>query len=334
MTEINKTKSKGYDGDTRSEDASLVPVTYYPLGTQQSHEKMQKRVSGKPYAHYFNTFPLYIRREALDAIPRPISNPDTNVLPLFQIRRLLEPGDHAVENGWHVNPDGTCYVTSKTQFPACTADMIDWWFWWHSVEAERYALWYPYNHCGIKSTYSKLTKTKYTPLAKRDPKTGREVPILERDDIPHRQKWLGSVHTVSEFIGPRRMTLRIEFKEPSYFGFGEWEEWKAAGYEVAVCGILWDRFLPLKVGDMIHLWRKTETGLELRSRYYLAHQVYFDIFGFKLSVDKIGELLRLKQLEAGPKIAYEHFLHDQSEFTNLASILPGLYKEFGPGAAS
>ncbi|KAH8748662.1 PhlG protein [Diaporthe sp. PMI_573] len=301
--------SKGHDGDNRSKDPSLVPVTYYPLGTQQQHMRMQQRMAGKPYAHYFHDSPLYIRREALDAIPRPIANPAKDVLPLSQIRRLLDPGDHAVENGWYVYPDGTGYVASKTHFPGCTGEMIDWWFWWHSVEGERYALWYPYNHCDVRSAYS--------------------VPILEREDVSHRHKWLGSTHTVSEFIGPVHMELRIEFKEPGYFGLGTWEELKEAGYEAAVCGLLWDKTLPLKVGDMIHLWRKTDNGLELRSRYYLAHEVYVDILGLKVYVDWLGGLLGIKRAAAGEKVAYEQLLHDQTEFTNLASFLPEIYREFG-----
>lgn len=272
--------------DKRAQDASLVPVTYYPLDTQRQHAKTRQSIASKPYAHYFHDSPLYVRREALPAVPNPISNPKENVLPLSQISKLLEPGDQPVENGWYVYPDGTGYVTSKTQFPGCTADMIEWWFWWHSVEGERYALWYPYNHCDVKSTYAKLAKSKFTTEVKKDSKSGKAIPILERDDLPHRQRWLGSTHTVTEFIGPILMSLRIEFKDPSYFGLGTWEDLKKAGYETAVCGILWDKMLPMKVGDMIHLWRKTDDGLELKSRYYLGHQVYFDLFGLKISVDK------------------------------------------------
>lgn len=320
---------EGDQVDTRAQDPALVPVTYYPLGTQHVHAKMQERVARKPYAHYFHTSPLYIRREALDAIPRPISNPRENVLPYSQLHKLLEPGDQPVENGWYAYPDGTGYVTSKTQFPGCTAEMIEWWFWWHSVEGERYALWYPYNHWNVKSTYAKLTRSKFTTEAMKDPKTGRELPILARDDLPHRQKYLGSTHTVSEWIGPQHMELRIEFKEPSYFGLGTTQELKEAGYEAAVCGCLWDKALPLKVGDMIHLWRKNENGLELKSRYYLGHQVYFDLLGVKISVDKIGGWLGIKRLQAGEEVAYQQFLHDQTEFTNLASILPSIYREFG-----
>lgn len=284
-SEASKTQ-ESHDVDARAHDASLVPVTYYPLDTQRQHAKMRQSIGRKPYAHYFHDSPLYVRREALPAVPNAISNPEENVLPLSQIGKLLEPGDQPVENGWYVYPDGTGYVTSKTQFPGCTADMIEWWFWWHSVEGERYALWYPYNHCDVQSTYAKLSKSKFTTEVKKDSSNGQAIPILERDDLPHRQRWLGSTHTVTEFIGPTRMSLRIEFKEPSYFGLGTWDDLKKAGYETAVCGILWDKILPMKVGDMIHLWRKTEHGLELKSRYYLGHQVYFDLLGLKISVDK------------------------------------------------
>lgn len=316
--------------DKMAQDPALVPVTYYPVDTQHSHAKMKQRVARKPYARYFRGSPLYVRREALAAIPEPIRDPARNVLPLAQIRRLLEPGDQPVENGWYTFPDGTGYVTSKTQFPGCTGDMVDWWFWWHSVEGERYGLWYPYNHWDVRSTYARATTSPFTKQARKDPRTGKEVPLLERDDIPHRQRWLGSTHTVSEYIGPTHMELRIEFKEPSYFGLGTWEELRDAGYEAAVCGILWDKTLPLKVGDMIHLWRRNKDGLELRSRYYLGHEVYLDVLGPRISVlDRLGGSMGIKHLLAGEKVAYEQFLHDQTEFTNLASFLPDIYREYG-----
>lgn len=340
-SKTSATVEQTHKGDNRVQDVSLVPVTHYPLATQRAHAKMRERVARKPYAHYFHTAPLYVRREALEAIPRPLRDPAQDVLPLAQIRQLLlpEPGPSALqgeqgrrppaENGWYAFPDGTGYVASRTQFPGCTAEMIEWWFWWHSVEAERYALWYPYNHAAVRSTYATATTSAFTPRAKRDARTGRAMPLLERDDLPHRQRWLGSTHTVGEFIGPTYMSLRIEFKEPSYFGLGTWEELRAAGYETAVCGVLWDEKLPMKVGDMIHLWRRNGDGLELKSRYYLGHQVYVDVLGLKISVDKLGGWLGIKRLQAGDKVAYEQFLHDQTEFTNLASFLPDIYQEFG-----
>lgn len=137
--------------------------------------------------------------------------------------------------------------------------MVDWWFWlfwWHSVESERCALWYPYNHVYAYSSCSKPAKG------------GGKAPRAFNDALSHRDRWLGSAHTVKEFIGPQFMTIRTEFKDSSPFGL-PWEELQKAGYESAVCAVLWDAKLPMKVGEFVHLWRRKEgdEGLELRRRY-------------------------------------------------------------------
>jgi hypothetical protein len=286
-----------------------VPVTYYPLATQRAFESSRQRVCQKPYAKYFNET-MYIYSDVTPTLKRPMARKD--VLALADAATLLVAGDHAVENGWAELEDGTAYVASKTRFPGVTGDMVDWWFWWHSVEPERYALWYPYNHGEARSTFADR---------------------LHREDLGHRDKWLGSTHRVTEFIGSRLMSVRIEFVDPGRFGL-PFDALERAGYAAAVCAVIWHAFLPLKVGDMLHLWRKTNDGggLELRSRYWLAHQVHLDVLGlFNIPLDFAGGVLGIKRLLAGESIAYEQFLHDQIEFTNLASILPALYQEYGGG---
>lgn len=126
------------------------------------------------------------------------------------------------------------------------------------------------------------------------------------------------------------MTIRTEFKESSHFGL-PWEELQKAGYESAVCAVLWDAKLPMKVGELVHLWRLKEggEGLELRSRYWLGHQVHLDLGLVKIPLDRAGGITRIKKRLAGEKVVYEQFLHDQIEFTILVSILPDLYHEFG-----
>lgn len=91
---------------------------------------------------------------------------------------------------------------------------------------------------------------------------------------------------------------------------------------------------PLKAVDMIHLWYETDSGLELRSRYFLANnvQVRIPILGQLLPVDKIANLLGIKNAIVGRKLSYLQFHHDQQEMTHLASILPELYEKFGNGA--
>ncbi|KAG7048169.1 Uncharacterized protein JMJ77_0013816 [Colletotrichum scovillei] len=236
--------------------------------------------------------------------------PVEGILPITESRRLLEPGYHAHENGWRSLPDGTAYVTSRTRFPGSTGDMVRWWFWWHSVEPERYALWFPYDHLAARSTYADR---------------------LHRTDLSHTQKWLGSTHRVTEFIGATKMTVNIHFVDPAQYGL-PWEELKAAGYEAAVCAELRDGLVSnLKIGDFLHLWRKTEDGLELRSRYWLGGGIHYKVMGMKVGIDYLAGALGFKHRMAGDNIAYEHFIHDQTEFTNLASFLPGLYADYMDG---
>ncbi|KAK6850904.1 hypothetical protein PG990_008193 [Apiospora arundinis] len=293
-----------------------VPVTCYPVGTLRQFQRMKEQMVNKPYAKYFHE-DLYVYSDVIPAIRKPLT--PEQVLPLKDVSRLLKPGylnDGKDENGWCALSDGTAYVASKTHFPGATGEMIDWWFWWHSVEPERYALWYPYNHVEARSSFAA-------------PGDGR----LYRDDLGNREKWLGSTHRVTEFIGPYNKTIRIQFIEPdhSQLGLASWDELQGVGYVSAVCAVLWDANLPFKIGEFVHLWRKVDGGLELRSRYWLGHEVYLQLPGMKIPLDYLGGVLGIKRMLAGEEIAYEQFLHDQIEFTNLAKILPGLYSEFGPG---
>lgn len=182
--------------------------------------------------------------------------------------------------------------------------MVDWWLCWHSVESERYALWYPYNHVYTYSSYTTPCRTGTGGWARRTQSRS--------------------------FIGPQFMTICIEFKGSSQFGL-PWEELQKAGYESAVCAVLWDAKLPIQVGEFVHLWRRKEggEGLELRIRYWLGHQVHLDLGLVKMPLDRAGGITGIKKRLASEKVAYEQSLHDQIGFTNLASILPNLYHEFG-----
>ncbi|KAK2054637.1 PhlG protein [Colletotrichum caudatum] len=284
-----------------------VPITYYPLETQKAFHHNRRRMKNKKYAKYFKQ-DLYIYADIPQYIREPM--PPHGVLPIKDCRRLLEPGYHRHENGWRALPDGSAYVTSRTRFPGSTGDMIRWWFWWHSVEPERYALWFPYDHLSVHSNYADR---------------------LHRNDLSHTQKWLGSTHRVTEFVGAAKMTIQIRFVDPAQYGL-PWPELKEAGYDAAVCAELWDGLVTnLKIGDFLHLWRKTDDGLELRSRYWLGAGVHYKLFGMKVGIDYLAGALGIKHRMAGEKIAYEHFIHDQTEFTNLASFLPDLYADYLAG---
>ncbi|KAH8899032.1 PhlG protein [Thozetella sp. PMI_491] len=284
-------------------------VTYFPLEARKAFKVNEKKIAKKAYAKFF-TQDLYLYRDVIPSIHTPISS--KLVLPLSDARKLLEPGYLEAENGWCALSDGAAYVSSLTRFPGTTGDMVRWWFWWHSVEPERYALWFPYDHLDVRPSVAHSH--------------------LRRTDIPDVKKWLGSTHRVLEFVGAKPMTIRISFVDPANYDL-PWPELREAGYKAAVCAELWHGFLPVKIGDFLHLWRRAPDGegLELRSRYWLGAGVRLQLLGLRIPLDYIGGVLGFKRILAGEQIAYEHFMHDQIEFTNLASFLPQLYAEYLAG---
>ena len=115
----------------------------------------------KPYAKYYH---------------RPVTPPDADLiaqikpdapidpalaLPPERISDLLDPGYHEVETGWCIMPNGTGYLAVHNRMPGVTVEMLDWWFWWHSMASMRYGLWYPPGHYGIsisKKSRAKLSR--------------------------------------------------------------------------------------------------------------------------------------------------------------------------------
>jgi hypothetical protein len=80
---------------------------------------------------------------------------------------------------------------------------------------------------------------------------------------------------------------------------------------------------------MIHLARQTEHGLEQRSRYWIGHDPRLSTPFGRLPLEKVASN-RMRRKLAGARVGYEQLLHDQIEFTHLATFLPALYAEFGP----
>ncbi|MFT3923293.1 MAG: hypothetical protein QM778_12235 [Myxococcales bacterium] len=278
-------------------------ITYFPPETQRQYALNRARVANKPYAHYFDG-DLWIHDEAMEAIRAPIDAALALAPTATDINRLLDPGYLPVETGYCELPDGSAYVASRVPFPGCTGDMLAWWFWWHAVEAERYTLWYPHNHVSA------------TPLDRS---------VLERPGLSHVQRYVGTTHRVDEFIGPTRMQITIRFVEPSELGLAE-ERFAAAGIVGHACARV--TLLPagLEAVTMVHLARQTSDGFELRSHYWLGHDVRLR----GLSVDRMGAALGIKRRMGGARMAYEQLLHDQIEFTHLSTFLAPIYAEFGP----
>lgn len=282
----------------------LVPVSYYPVPTQRQFALNTEQIRGKPYERYF-TGDLFLRRAVLPALRAPMRVEDA--LAAEKVNTLLDPGYHAVENGFCELPDGSAYVASHVPFPGATGEMFAWWFWWHSVEPARYTLWYPYNHIAAHPV---------------------DRSVLTKPGLSHEERYVGSTHHVDEYIGPDLVRIAIRFVDPGELGF-DTKRFAEAGIVGHACARVSLRNEPLEVVTMVHLARRTPDGIEQRSRYWIGHDVKLRVLGARVPVDHIGAALGIKRRMAGARVAYEQLLHDQIEFTHLASFLPELWGEFG-----
>jgi hypothetical protein len=280
------------------------PVSYFPVPTQHQFERNAAQIRGKPYERYFSG-DLKLRHEVLSSLKRPMQRVDA--LAPSNVNALLDPGYRPVENGFCELEDGSAYVASHVPFPGATGEMYAWWFWWHSVEPARYTLWYPYNHIAARPV-------------NRD--------VLTRPGLTHEQRYVGNTHHVDEYIGSELLRISIRFVDPAELGL-DTSRFERAGIVGHACARVSLRNAPLEVVTMVHLARKTPDGIEQRSRYWIGHKVALRLLGARLPVDAIGAALGTKRRMAGARMAYEQLLHDQIEFTHLASFLPELWREFG-----
>jgi hypothetical protein len=286
----------------------VIPVTYYPIGNQHQFAVNRERVHGKPYAKFFNG-ELWLHDDVLSAIREPMPIAEALDLTPDSLNTLLEPGYHQVENGFCELPDGTAYTASLVPFPGCTGEMFQWWFWWHSVEPARYILWYPYSHVSA------------------DP-VDREV--LTAPGLTHEQRYIGNTHRVTECIGSRLVRISIRFVDPAELGF-DTSRFAAADIVGHACAEVSLLRPDLRLTTMVHLARRTENGMELRSRYWTGHRMRLNLIGPSLSLPLDGLLssLGLKRRLVGLSVAYDQLLHDQIEWTHLSSFLAEIYREFG-----
>jgi hypothetical protein len=285
----------------------MIPVSYFPVATQKTFDFNLARITDKPYVHFFHR-DLYLCHDVLPALQQPMDRKKALSTSSTDLNSLLDPGYHDVENGYCELDDGSAYVASRTVFPKCTGDMFSWWFWWHAVEPERYSLWYPYNHVSVRSLSPEL---------------------LTKLGLMHQERYIGTTHLVTEYIGPQRVDITISFVDPSYYGF-DVSRFPQANIVSHACGEVWLQKPSIRIGTMIHLARKIDDGFELRSRYWLADSVKIKVplLGYELNLDGLAQTFGLKSRLAGLSVGYEQLVHDQIEFTNLASILPENYQTF------
>ncbi|MFY9398174.1 MAG: phloretin hydrolase [Desulfomonilia bacterium] len=275
--------------------ASLLTMVFLCLGPVHCLACLSGLTSKEramPEARYHDTSFAPIPEEVEAGLsPGPIS--PEKALRFEAINDLLEPGYLDVENGYCLNPDRTGFVAVRTDFPGATGEMIHWWFWWHALEDIRYKIWCPGEHFAIGV---------------------RDEQRMNDASLSYQERYLNNPQYPVEDVGFGIRWLSIRFVPPEDFGF-DTSRFDEAGIEAAICGIVGDRIFGFTVEHtyMVHLFRRTDTGLELRSRFWIG---------------KVLPSYCLRKLMIYEYMAKAMGYHCATEYNHLAEFLPDIFEEF------
>ncbi len=146
------------------------------------------------------------------------------------------------ESGYIKLADGTYLVSMFCPMPNITKEMIEWWFWWHPQEADRYRLWYPTKHFDIK--YDKKNKEYFSKKSYEGFEPNTQYP--------------------NEKIGNSKRTIRIDFVCDKDFGFIQNDNLIVCGH-VATYNIFHT--------EMAHIFIEKTDGLFLVSRFWMGQLI-------------------------------------------------------------
>ena len=210
--------------------------------------------------------------------------------PFDQKDVILSDADLQIEVGYTKMDDGTYLVSMICPMPEITAEMIDWWFWWHPQANERYQVWFPGEHFGIG--YSKKHKEYFNQTS---------CPVFQNN-----------IQYPLEKIGAAILPLRIDFVTPEEFGFSR-QIMNENNIQRIVCGHVGAFDNLVKHTEMAHIFKQTENGLFMISRFWLG---------------KTMKKTLLRKLIITEDMAKGMAEHCCVEYRNLCEILPSLYAKY------
>lgn len=258
----------------------------------------------KPYAKYWNPDMRPLPDHVRNALLRDVE-PAEFGFELGGADLLLEPGYLPMETGYTRLSNGQFQVCVLTEMPGVTAEMIDWWFGWHYMENERYKLWHPRAHLS----------------------QGAERMVGDDPDLTDREKYLHNPNYASEYVGGDVYDLVLTFSEPS--DYLDADRFESAGIGTAICGTVGYQGKGLDIGQLIHLIRSTDDGVEMRSRFWLGN----------ISVTRLKENGVINRIVGTGMVARratpttlgrDMLVHCASEMNHLAGFLPSIYADYHP----
>lgn len=249
----------------------------------------QKEAFAKYYSTEFSDLPAEVKI----ALNHPL---DWDTLPdAAYMADLEKDGYMPTETGYASHSDGSIKVALKTNMPDVEPIMWNWWFGWHGSQDNRYKLWHPNAHLSARW-----------------------------EDGKNDHCYVGRNSIIKEYIGENILDAAIQFKSPVTFGFSK-DSINNKDQAVYICAKIGHPQLPVDYGYLIHQIRRTETGSEMRSRFWLG--------GRYVSLRKKGKVAEavtavLKTFKSLPKnFAPDLLRHCSEEMNHLAAFLPQLYKE-------
>ena len=210
-------------------------------------------------------------------------------LAVEDINLLLEDGYMDNEFGLFCMKDGGRMFANLTDMPGVTPEMWDWWFAWHGLDDMRYIIWDKEDHYDAKSLNKEQNLNTELSMKERYWNTTHEVHEGLLEEMPP-------------------VPVHLTFVHPTQVGFDAEKLKDFKGTIIATPG----------PAIMVHFVRPTETGCELRTRFWFGYQSYPD-----------G---RVEKVEGFPpcdeNMARALLYHNMKEFRHLAKILPLVYNEF------
>jgi hypothetical protein len=196
--------------------------------------------------------------------------------------------------------DGRLVITTTTELPGVTPDMIDWWFGWHLPHTERYRLWHPIAHVRavVKEDRSAL--------------------------VGRRECYVNNTSFVDEYIGSVLMKLAITFLPPSGFGFSD----DAGRSETVICARTADRSRHADAGFLVHRVAATPGGARMQSIFWLGEILP--------KVPVVGPLVAgllnrpfIRRRLVPDSLGLALLRHCSEEMNHLAKFLPRLHHDAG-----
>lgn len=258
----------------------------------------------KPYARYWNPEMASMQSHVIAALQHGEEAGEL-AFALNDARQLLNPGSLPLENGFAPLTNGQIFVAVRTDMPGVTGEMFEWWMGWHTMEHQRYKLWHPRAHVA----------------------NGTREMLGDDPDRSNKEKYM-TTHYVTEYIGGRLEKITITFDDPTRY-FGDDADLTAGGTLALVCGRVSLQKAPITIGYLIHQIRKTETGSEMRSRFWLGKPEIRNSSQNDIRNKIIGSGVVRKRL-LPPDLGREMVVHCAMEMNHLAGFLPALYADYHP----